>query len=174
MFVSSFPPIVGNNPQLLILGSMPGGESLRKGQYYAHPRNLFWRVMGVLCGAGPELPYPARIEKVKAAGVALWDVLKHCEREGSLDSSIRPETEIPNELAVFLRTHSSIHLTAFNGQKAASTFERRVAPTLVDEVRDRVRFVTLPSTSPANAYRTWEQKLAVWQRELGLYLAFKE
>jgi hypoxanthine-DNA glycosylase len=170
MFVTSFPPIVGNEPRILILGSMPGGESLRKGQYYAHPRNLFWPMMRVLCQAGPELPYERRLERLQACGVALWDVLQHCEREGSLDSSIRVESEVPNPLGEFLSEHASLRLTAFNGQKSAQTFARRVTPRLSDEVRRRVTFIALPSTSPANAYRTWEQKLSAWETALRPYL----
>jgi hypoxanthine-DNA glycosylase len=170
MFVTSFPPIIGENPRVLLLGSMPGGESLRQGRYYAHPHNLFWPFMGELIGAGPGLPYDQRVERVKAAGIALWDVLKHCEREGSLDSSIRVETEIPNELAEFLEEHSNIRLVGFNGKKAAGTFERRVFPEISDVVQARVRFVTLPSTSPANAGKTRPQKLAEWRATLEPFL----
>jgi hypoxanthine-DNA glycosylase len=170
MLVSSFPPIVGNYPSILLLGSMPGGESLRRNQYYAHPRNLFWPIMGRLCGAVPDLPYSERTQRLKEAGVALWDVLKHCEREGSLDSSIRVETEIPNELAEFLENQPTVRLVGFNGQKAASTFERRISPALTAETKARVQFVTLPSTSPANASKTWEQKLAIWREALAPYL----
>jgi hypoxanthine-DNA glycosylase len=155
---------------MLLLGSMPGGESLRQGRYYAHPHNLFWPFMGELIGAGLDLPYPERVERVKAAGIALWDVLKHCEREGSLDSSIRAETEIPNELVEFLETHPSVQLVGFNGKKSAGTFERRVLPQLSASVRERVHFVTLPSTSPANAGKTRAQKLAEWTAALGPFL----
>lgn len=173
MFVTSFPPIVGSQPAILILGSMPGGESLRRGQYYAHPRNFFWPIMGRLCGAGPDLPYRERTQRLAAARIALWDVLKRCEREGSLDSSIRVDTEIPNDLAEFIADWPTIRMVGFNGQKAASTFMRRVAPALPADVAARLEFITLLSTSPANASKSWEQKLAIWSEALRPYLQEK-
>lgn len=79
--IYSFPPAASPEAHTLILGSMPGGASLRAGEYYAHPRNLFWPIMGHLVGAHPALPYPARLRALSAAGIALWDVLQSCERE---------------------------------------------------------------------------------------------
>ena len=86
MILTSFPPIVNDAAHTLILGSMPGELSLQMSQYYAHPRNLFWPIMGELGGFDPTLPYPERIAHIQRVGFALWDVLQHCEREGSLDS----------------------------------------------------------------------------------------
>src|SRR5689334_12191637 len=89
--VESFPPIVADNSKVLILGSMPGVASIKVRQYYAHPRNAFWPIMGALFGVDPLLPYPERIARVRAAGVALWDSLQACVRPGSLDSAITEE-----------------------------------------------------------------------------------
>ena len=89
--VQSFPPIVSERSKLIILGSMPGELSLKAGQYYAHPRNAFWDIMGELFGAGPSLPYQERVAILQSVGVALWDSLQACTRPGSLDASITEE-----------------------------------------------------------------------------------
>ena len=99
--IRSFPPVANTDATILILGSMPGKESLKQNQYYAHPQNAFWKIMGELVGAHPHLPYDERLHKLTAAHLALWDVLKTCEREGSLDSDI--QNEIPNDFTTFFR-----------------------------------------------------------------------
>ena len=158
----SFPPIAGPDAWLLVLGSMPGRESLTRQQYYAHPRNAFWYLMGELFGAGPELSYAERGQVLVARGVAVWDVLKACRRTGSLDTNIDTATEEPNALAEFLADHRQIRLVLFNGQKAESAFHKYILPKL----GDRASHLTLrrvPSTSPAHASLTWEEKLARWR-----------
>jgi len=102
VIIRSFEPIATPNARVLILGSMPGVASLEAGQYYAHPQNAFWRIMGELVGAGLEKPYDERARILKANGVALWDVLQSCIRPGSLDSDIRDE--VPNDFAAFFRS----------------------------------------------------------------------
>jgi hypoxanthine-DNA glycosylase len=87
--IQSFPPIVSQRSKLLILGSMPGEASLKAGQYYAHPRNAFWHIMGELFGAGPSLPYQERVAILQSVRIALWDSLQACIRPGSLDASIK-------------------------------------------------------------------------------------
>lgn len=93
--LTSFPPVVDAGTRVLILGSMPGARSLAEHEYYAHPRNLFWPLMDDLFGIERTWPYERRLAALLARGLGLWDVLRHCEREGSLDASIVTETEVP-------------------------------------------------------------------------------
>ena len=155
--VESFPPIVSRESKVLILGSMPGEASLKAGQYYAHPRNAFWRIMGDLFGAGPQLPYHDRVLRVQSARVALWDSLKACVRSGSLDASITKE--IPNDFAAFFAQYPTITHVFFNGSKAEATFRRHVLPCLAN---DQHIFTRLPSTSPAHAMIAFEAKVGAW------------
>lgn len=150
---------------LLILGSMPGQASLQADQYYAHPRNAFWRIMGDLIGAGPALPYALRLEKLKAAGIALWDVIAVCERDGSLDSDILRASVCANDFQAFLAAHSGISRVFFNGAAAEASFRRHVLPGLAGR---ELQLLRLPSTSPAHAARSYVEKLAAWQVIVGL------
>lgn len=167
---TSFPPILGRRPRVLVLGSMPGVRSLAEQRYYAHPQNLFWRVMEELCGAGPTLAYERRVARLRASGVAVWDVLKHCERPGSLDGAIVRTSEVPNEIATMLATEGTIRVVACNGGKAKEAFARHVLPCLADDVRERVTVEAMPSTSPAYAALDATRKLAQWMR-LRAYLS---
>lgn len=159
--VSSFGAVVGQEPRVLILGSMPGIASLDQNQYYAHPRNAYWRIMGDLFGVDPGLPYEERLRVLTGCGIALWDVLESCFRPGSLDSNIDDDTARPNDFAALFAEHPTIRYVFFNGGKAANVFRRRVMPELDEGVRSLV-FRTLPSTSPAHASRSYEQKLDQW------------
>jgi len=154
-----FPPVAGADARVLILGSMPGEASLRAGQYYANERNAFWRIMGDLIGAGPALPYPQRLEKLKTAGIALWDVIAACERYGSLDSDIVNSSVCANDFSAFFAAHRSIRRVCFNGGAAETTFRRNVLPGLagID-----LQLQRLPSTSPAHAARGYAEKLVAW------------
>ena len=158
--VHSFPPIDDSTARVLILGSMPGKESLRAGQYYAHRRNSFWAIMGDLIGAGPALPYESRIQILKSAGIALWDVLASCMRNSSLDSDIDETSISPNDFESFFLTHPSITHLFFNGYMAEKCFRMRVQPLL--EPRS-LHYRRLPSTSPANASMPYDQKLRAWE-----------
>jgi len=157
--IRGFPPVAGVGARLLILGSMPGKASLQADQYYAHQRNAFWRIMGDLLGAGPDLPYPLRLEKLTAAGVALWDVIAACERESSLDADIVGATVRPNDFPAFFAAHPAIDHVFFNGSAAETSFRRLVLPVLNGPQR---RLLRLPSTSPAHAARSYADKLAAW------------
>lgn len=143
------PPRADAQCRVLVLGSMPGGASLQEAQYYAHPRNRFWPVMAAVCGFAPDLPYDARLEALRQAGVGLWDVIGRCERKGSLDSAIVRGSEVPNPIADWLTTHPQVTAIALNGGKAAEAFRRHIRPTLPDDAA-LVTFA-LPSTSPAHA-----------------------
>jgi TDG/mug DNA glycosylase family protein len=152
------PPVADKKSRVLILGSMPGVASLRAQQYYAHPQNAFWPIMGDLVGASPDLPYARRLTTLKKAGIALWDVLACCFRGGSLDSAIVGE-EL-NDLAGFLAAHPGIARIGFNGAKAAESFARGVDRTTLPKGLSLVR---LPSTSPAHAGMSRQKKLAAWR-----------
>jgi len=163
--VTSFAPIVGAEPRLLILGSMPGIRSLEAGEYYAHPRNAFWPIVEALGLSAPSVPYEKRTAALAARGIALWDVLRSCEREGSLDARIVKKTEEPNDLVGLLTTHTTIRAVVFNGTKAETAFLRHVDPALPEDTRSRFDRFRLPSTSPAHAISR-ERKLQAWRRIL--------
>ena len=159
----SFAPLARRDARVLILGSMPGVASLRARQYYAHRQNQFWWIMGRLFGAERELPYAQRVERLLERGVAVWDVLKHCEREGSLDSDIRRDSEVVNDFPRFLEEHSSIRAVFFNGRKSEGVFTRRVQAQLGPRSAT-LRYARLPSTSPAHAGVPRAAKLRAWRR----------
>jgi len=158
--IQSFAPIENAHATILILGSMPGVASLRAGQYYAHPRNLFWRIMGELLKFDPASPYARRIQALESAGIALWDVLHSCRRKGSLDSDIDDATLIPNDFAAFFLRHPHITRVFFNGTKAETCYRKQVLPTLGTGY---IEYLRLPSTSPANASIPYERKLERWR-----------
>ena len=159
-YITSFPPIENSSANVLILGSMPGVASLRAGQYYAHPRNLFWRIMGTLIQLDPESPYEQRIEALRRARIALWDVLHSCERQGSLDTSIDKTSQSANDFRTFFLQHVHITHVFFNGATAEQAYRTLVLPNM--EI-NRIEYQRLPSTSPANASISLERKLEAWQ-----------
>lgn len=161
--VFSFPPIAAPNTKVLILGSMPGERSLQMNQYYAHPQNVLWKIMGDLVGAGRELEYVERVAKLLEAGIGLWEVLESCHRPGSLDSAINPQTMQPNDFNAFFAEHPKVMHVFFNGGLAADAYRRRVKPTLLSDY-DYIHYQRLPSTSPAHASRNYQQKLEVWRK----------
>ena len=154
-----FAAISDPSARVLILGSLPGAESLKRQQYYAKPQNAFWRMMGDLVGAGPQLPYEERTGALKNAGIALWDVCASAHRIGSLDSAIKDHAA--NDFAKFYSGHPQLRIICFNGQKAAAIYRRTVAQDL-PEAMQLLRVEVLPSTSPANAGTPYEEKLRQW------------
>ncbi len=160
--VRSFPPITSPQANTLILGSMPGNASLEANQYYAHPRNAFWPILGHLYQFDPSMPYDKRVAAIQAAKVAIWDVLAQCERTGSLDSAIQEGSRVSNDFVTFFAQHPHIQLIAFNGAEAEKSFERFVLPKLSHLQTNRVR---LPSTSPAHTMAR-DKKLHAWQTAL--------
>lgn len=162
--IRSFPPIADATANILILGSMPGTESLRAGQYYAHRRNAFWSIMGELVGASPALPYQARARRLKHSGIALWDVLASCKRHGSMDADIEASSICPNDFKCFFQKHPDITQVFFNGSMAEQCFRKHVLPSLESLTGQRMlHFQRLPSTSPAHASMKYEQKLKAWK-----------
>lgn len=156
---SCFPPLLTPRTRVLVLGSLPGQASLAAGQYYAHPRNQFWRLVGDIVGQPlATMPYPERVTSLLAAGIGLWDVVQSAERPGSLDADLRAVTY--NDLRSAIGRLPQLKAVAFNGTTAA-----RAGRHLADLPQSLLR---LPSSSPAMtmAYR---DKLAVW-REIGRYL----
>ena len=160
MIIQGFDPIAARDARILILGSMPGIASLEAGQYYAHGRNAFWPIMGALFGSGPERPYTDRTSILMANGIVVWDVLKYCHREGSLDANIK--AEIPNDFATFFASHPQIRRIGLNGGKAAKSFQKYAeayAPS-------RTTVTQLPSTSPAYAAMNFTRKCELWRMAL--------
>ncbi len=160
-----FPPVADTRARVLILGSLPGRKSLQMREYYAQPYNAFWRVMGALFGAGPELDYAARLAQLRRRGIAVWDVLAAGEREGSLDSAIVPATILVNDFNEFFAQHGGIRAVCFNGNTAANLYRRKVLSRL-DAAAAALPTHVLPSTSPAYASLRFEQKLERWSAVL--------
>jgi hypoxanthine-DNA glycosylase len=151
---SSFPPVADADARLLILGSLPGEVSLRRSQYYGHPQNQFWRLMaGVLGHALPEA-YDARLAALRAAGVALWDVVRTARREGSLDARIRDHQ--PNPLRDFVTSLPQLRAVAFNGGTASAIGRRALGE------QPGLALISLPSSSPAYTF-AFEAKAAAWR-----------
>ena len=160
--VQSFDPVSRASARILILGSMPGKASLSAEEYYAHPRNAFWKIMEKLFGVAADAPYSDRLRQLTAKRVALWDVMKACRRESSLDSDIIDASIIPNDFSAFFDAHPKVESVYFNGAKAESSYRKHVSPTLGD--RDSIRYTRLPSTSPAHASLSLQQKISAWKR----------
>ena len=153
-----FSPVAGPGARILILGSLPGLASLEATQYYAFPRNVFWKIIGDLYTADLDLDYPKRLQLLVDNDIALWDVIAACHRPGSLDSAISEDGLETNDFNSFFTQHPHIIHVYFNGQKAAGMFKKKVMPGL-----DRhFNYTTLPSTSPAHAARNYAAKLKAW------------
>lgn len=162
MQVRSFAPVVPADARVLVLGSMPGVASLAAAQYYAHPRNAFWPILGAWCGVDPGAPYGERLAALQAAGIALWDVLAECRRAGSLDSAIELRDARPNAIASLLEAHPGIRRVLLNGGTAAGLYRRHALPG-----PPRVELLRLPSTSPAHAGMAYAEKRRLWHAALG-------
>ena len=153
--IKSFEPIIDKNSRVLILGTMPGPESLRKKQYYANPRNQFWKIMYRILNGRDEPPsdYEERIKTLRKYGIGLWDVLESCEREGANDSKIKNGE--PNDFKTRLRKSPNLRCIFFNGKKAEQCFKKYGCPEDVERMG-------LPSTSSANTRMTVDEKVRCW------------
>lgn len=154
--IESFAPIIDNNTKILILGSIPGKQSLEKQEYYANPRNTFWKILFSLHNENIEEEYNKKTEFLKEKRIGLWDVIKHCHREGSLDSNIKNEE--PNDFTTLFKEYPNIEYVLFNGAKAYDVFRKRVG----FDISDKITFNKLTSTSPANTI-TFERKMNEWK-----------
>jgi double-stranded uracil-DNA glycosylase len=148
------PPVCGNDPRVLVLGSFPSVISLGEAKYYGNPKNQFWRIMEAHFPVPASHSYLDRVARLTEQGVALWDVIGVCERPGSADSRIR--NPVPNDIAGFFRAHPSLRLVALNGTVAGRLYHKLVEVPGIPSV-------TLPSTSPANAAMTFAEKVRAWR-----------
>jgi len=155
MRIYSFPPISTPDATVLILGTMPGERSLQLQQYYGHRNNTFWKLMFDIFNEPFSEDYEARKELLKKNKIALWDVLEACIRKGSADSAI--VEEIPNDFEPFFKKHPKIKTIVFDGRNAEAYFKKLI------KIQDGYTFITLPSTSPANARKNYQEKLSEWK-----------
>ncbi len=153
----SFKPSIYNDSKILILGSMPGVKSLEEQQYYAHPQNRFWKVMGSICNEPKlsELDYETKLKTLLNNKIALWDTIKSCKRQGSLDSDIQNET--PNDIRKLLIKYPNIQTICLNGNKSYSAF-KKYFPDLLG----KYNCCKMPSTSPANARYSLDILIKEW------------
>ena len=157
-YKTSFVPVADEETVVLILGTIPGDRSLEVGEYYGHPQNRFWKTLAAVTGNTPPVTYADKKTMLLRSGIGLWDVAHRAVRKGSLDSAIRAEE--PNDIAGFLASHDKIKVVAFNG---------RTAEKLHDRYFDRlpgIEYLSLPSTSPANAAFSLEALCERWRRIL--------
>lgn len=153
--------VASTDAQVLILGSMPGQQSLAQQQYYAHPRNAFWKIIANLFNFNPDVCYADKLLALQQHKLALWDVIQSCERHGSLDSNINNSSIISNNFVDFFSHHSQIKHIFCNGGRAYQEYQQRVKPQLSANLQ-ALSCTRLPSTSPAMASLSFEQKLTAW------------
>ncbi|MDP1747757.1 MAG: DNA-deoxyinosine glycosylase [Bacteroidota bacterium] len=151
MQIFSFPPISNADSKILILGTMPGNDSLKMNQYYAHPRNAFWKIMFAIFDQPFSNDYSVKKELLLNNQIALWDVLKVCERKGSLDVNIIEEET--NNFKDFFEKHAHINHIFFNGQQSSNYFLKNQQAAIPS--------IKLPSTSPAHTM-SFKEKLTAW------------
>jgi hypoxanthine-DNA glycosylase len=160
----SMPPVAGDGPNVLILGSMPGEVSLNHQEYYAHPRNHFWPIISAYLEIPvQDLSYHEKKEVLKSSKLALWDVVKECRRSGSLDSGIKDA--VPNDILSMLETYPTITSIGLNGRKAYQLFNKLI------KVPDHIYITYLPSTSPVPGknVKTYKEKEAIWKEFLNTH-----
>lgn len=160
---AGFPPIAAADAKILILGSLPSRRSLAESEYYAHRQNAFWRIMSELLGINGD--YESRCEQLTRTGIAVWDVLASSVRPGSMDADIRLDSAQQNDFEGFLAAHVGIQRIGFNGRKAEQLFRGLVVPELATPLP---QLISLPSTSPAYAAMSFDDKLEAWASRLEL------
>ena len=161
MKIKCFKPVIDEGSRILILGSMPGVQSLQKREYYGNERNYFWRIIFKLLREEYTSDYGKKIKFLKRNGIALFDTIAECRREGSLDANIKDQKE--NDIDALLARYPGIRVIALNGSKAAVAFRSEIAGLTV---------LRLPSTSPVprKNYRNFDDVFQKWKEELAPYL----
>lgn len=149
----AFAPIVDSNSRVLLLGTMPSEESLRKQQYYGHKSNQFWKILFTLFNKAFSEDYNQRVQLLVENRIALWDVLSSCKGAGSADSDIKDEN--PNDFRLFFEQHPQIKYIIFTSKKAEEFYKKHVG-------FDNHNYLTLPSPSPANARMPLSEKIEKW------------
>ncbi len=162
--VHSFEPIIGRDPRVLILGSMPGVISLQAVEYYANPRNAFWKIIAELFELDINCSYELRVQQISELPIVLWDTLRACQRSGSLDSSILKQQIEANDIRGLLEQCGDLRAIIFNGVASEKYFNQLVKLHL--PANRELALLKMPSTSPANAGMKYEQKLLAWRRLL--------
>ncbi len=169
--ISGFSAIADENARLLILGSMPSESSLKKQQYYGHERNAFWPIILSLFTNKPthQIPtYKLRKQLLLKNNIAVWDVLQSCYRQGSLDTAIKMDSIKTNDFYQFFFTHTAIKKVFFNGAKAETIYRKYILPTICEQF-SYLQYCRLPSSSPAHAAMTLNQKTAIWEKQIKDY-----
>ena len=154
----AFASLADDNSTMLILGTMPGEKSLQLQEYYGNRGNQFWRIMFAVFNEPFTLDYTAKLNFLKRNGIAVWDVLEYCEREGSLDSNIK--NEVPNDFAAFYAKHPNIKTVFFSSKNAAAYYDKYVGK------REHLVYITLPSPSGVNASMPYVKKLEIWREQI--------
>ncbi len=149
----------------MILGTLPSDESFRRQEYYGHPRNQFWLILANIYQVPLAETYPGRVALLRQKQLALWDVLQHGERQGSLDQAIR--NAVPNDFRELFKIHRNLRAIVFNGQKAYDLFERKVLKQQGLDGGKQLPRLLLPSTSPAATMPLLE-KIRRWSEIIDL------
>jgi len=152
----SFAPVVSSTTHTLILGSLPGDRSLAVMEYYGHPRNRFWSLIAALSGEVLPDAYTDKLAMLLRHGYGLWDIVQEAERKGSLDTAIKNER--PNDIHLLLESYPTIERIAFNGKKAETLYYKHYS------VLPSITYLSLPSTSPANAVYNFDRLIREWEK----------
>lgn len=154
----AFAPFIDKNSKILILGTMPGEKSLELQEYYGNRGNQFWKLLYAIFELPLSHDYPEKISFLKNYGIAIWDVLEYCEREGSLDSRIKNEKA--NDFKTFYLNNPQIKHVFFSSKNAAAYYDKYIGRS------DRIHYEVLPSPSGANASKSFSEKLEIWKEKI--------
>ncbi|WP_314241339.1 DNA-deoxyinosine glycosylase [Empedobacter tilapiae] len=158
MYKKSFESIISLEPRILILGSLPGDLSLEINQYYGHPCNRFWKMMFEIFETEFSEDYGMRKKLILQNKFALWDVAHSADRKGSMDAEMK--NVLPNQIDELLNEHPTIKKIIFNGKKAEQLFWKYFDKKL------SIEYISLPSTSPANAQFSYERLMEIWKKAI--------